>query len=208
MMILKHGGNIAGLATELRVLREDIQSALQYKRFAFVPKSKAEILDKRGNDWERLWHDVNGIEEDVNKAVDCFALDMNTACAFHMMRVAEHCLRALAKNLRIRLTHTVTTVSGPKVRTHPIEFADWDKVITAIDNKLTAARKRAPGPKKSALIKLYSDAADHCLYMKELRNELSHARKSYDVDEAKAVLNRVQAFTLLVADLITMATNP
>jgi hypothetical protein len=103
------------------------------------------------------------------------------------MRAAERGLRMLARRLHVTLTH-----SGKAV---PIEFADWNKIITGIKNKIADAHKLAPGPKRQAKLETYSSAADHCEYMKEIwRNNVSHTRKPYTEDEAIDALKKVRNF--------------
>jgi hypothetical protein len=46
----------------------------------------------------------------------------------------------------------------------------------------------------------YSDAADHCEFMKDIwRNNVSHTRKAYSDPEAVAVLQRVREFMEFLA---------
>jgi hypothetical protein len=88
------------------------------------------------------------------------------------MRVAEYGLRSLAKRLGVMVTHR-----GARQR---IEDADWDKVITAIKNKIDSIRHLTIGPRRKAQLELYSDAADHCLFMRDIyRNKISHTQKPY-----------------------------
>jgi hypothetical protein len=106
------------------------------------------------------------------------------------MRTAEYGLRALAKSIGVRLKHR-----GKK---QPIEFAEWDKIITAINNKLLETKSLSAGPQKSARQKFYSEAAERCLYLKELRNEVSHVRKEYNGGEALGVMERINAFMVFL----------
>jgi len=53
--------------------------------------------------------------------------------------------------------------------------------------------------RKSQKIEHYSDAADHCTYMKDIwRNSVSHTRKPYSFTEAVAVFERVRDFMQLL----------
>jgi len=179
------------LATELRVLRESVEAELKYRRFTFVPMDKARLLDGVDAAWESIWQKVPQSKTDAKEAVFCYALGRNTACVFHLMRVAEHGLRVLAKKVGAKLTH--------KGKNQPIEFADWDKVITEINGKTGTARALPHGAKRATQLKFYSDAADHCLYMKELRNEISHARTDYNPGEALGALQRVHGFMIFLS---------
>ena len=70
-----------------------------------------------------------------------------------------------------------------------------------IKNKITRARTAPAGPKKQAKLEFYSDAADHCVFMKDIwRNNVSHSRKPYKPGEAQAVLERVRDFMIFLAD--------
>jgi hypothetical protein len=109
--------------------------------------------------------------QDVFDAGNCYAASLYTACVFHCMRVAEYGLRKLAANrtLRIKLTR--------KSRPCPIEYATWQDLITAIQNKIRKIRQRPVGPKREEELQFLSSAADHCDYMKEIwRNEISRKR--------------------------------
>jgi len=133
--------------------------------------------------------------EDIREAGNCISIGSGAATVFHLMRAVEYALRKLAQKLRVRLTHKGATL--------PLEFADWNCVITGINNRIAKARALSPGPKKQQQLAMYSDAADHCLYMKDIwRNSISHARKPYSATEALGVLERVTAFMNSVASVV------
>ena len=51
------------------------------------------------------------------------------------------------------------------------------------------------GPKRQEKLELLSDAADHCVFMKDIwRNSVSHTRNPYKKSEAIAALDRVRDF--------------
>jgi hypothetical protein len=184
---IRQGITWAELRTQAKVLHEAIHADLCYRRFAFVPTSKAQLHDTFALVWDDIWKKIPDCKEDSERAIDCYALEQNTACVFHLMRVTEFGLRSLAKKLRVTITH-----SG---KACPLEYGDWEKVIAGIKNKIAQIRSTAAGPKKQAKLEFYSDAADHCVFMKDIwRNNVSHTRKAYNDSEAKAALDRVQDF--------------
>jgi len=181
------------LYNEAKVLREAIFSDLPLRRFAHVATTKATLLDKVSEDWAKIVGKFSDAKDDSQSAVECYALEQDTACVFHLMRVAEIGLRSIARKLHIALTH--------KGKTCPIEYADWDKVITAIKNKIEQFRRLPAGPKRQQKIESYSDAADHCLFMKDIwRNNVSHTRKPYKDTEALAAMGRVKEFMDFLAE--------
>ena len=108
------------------------------------------------------------------------------------MRVTEYGLRWLARRLKVRLTD--------KGRRQPLEYADWQKVITECQNQLRTTRQLAKGPKRQERLAKYSRAADHCDYMREIwRNDVSHTRRAYRGTEAEAVIQRVREFMQFLA---------
>jgi hypothetical protein len=190
---IRQGISWSELRNQSKTMLEAIHSELCYRRFAFVQTPKATMHDRFGHTWEPIWSVIADAKEDSQRAIDCYALEQDTACVFHLMRVAEFGLRFLAKKLRVRITH-----KGKKC---PIEYGDWEKVITEIKNKITQARQSASVPKRQARLELYSDAADHCTFMKDIwRNNVSHARKPYNDSEALAVFDRVRDFMRFLAD--------
>jgi hypothetical protein len=189
---IRHGLTWSELRNQAKVLHEAIHADLCFRRFAFVPTPKAELHDRFALVWEEIWKKIPDSKEDSERAIDCYALDQNTACVFHLMRVAEFGLRALAKSARATIAH--------KGQFCPLEFGEWGKVITAIKNKIDAVRKLPTGAKRQSQLEFLSDAADHCTFMKDIwRNNVSHARKPYNETEALAVLERVRGFMKFLA---------
>jgi hypothetical protein len=83
---------------------------------------------------------------------------------------------------------------------YPIELADWDAIIREIKIKIDKVRPMARGQKRKAKIEFYSDAGDHCLFMKDIfRNNVSHTRKPYTQSETLAAFDRVRDFMKFLA---------
>jgi hypothetical protein len=189
---LKPGLRWLELKNQAKVLLEEIEGELHHRRFAFVTNAKATIHDSLSKDWADVWATFPSSKADTEAATDCYALEQHTASVFHLMRVAEFGLRALAKKLRVKITH--------KGKACPVEYGDWGKVITEIKSKITLAHALPAGPKRQTKLEFYSDAADHCTFMKDIwRNNVSHTRKVYNESEALAVLSRVKGFMAFLA---------
>ncbi len=184
--------NVSHLEVETRHLRESLMREAFLRTFVVTKKETADFIDNAA----LFGEDVNSAflpaSFDIREVGNCLAVECPTAAVFHLMRVAEYGLRALAKRLHVRLTH-----SGLR---QPIEFADWEKVITGIKNEITKARALNPGPKRQLKLEMYSDAADHCVYMKDIfRNNISHTRKPYTLPEAFDIMERVRDFMVFLA---------
>ena len=178
----------AVLHARLKIIIDGIQNNLNSRAFMFIPTDRAQY-------WENL--ELFGEEfilafprvavREMLEAGNCYAAGRYTACVFHCIRVTEYALRKLARKMKV-------TVSD-KGKTHPLEYADWDKVIQAIRNKIVAIRTFPRGPKKEQKLQFYSDLAEQCEYMKDIwRNEIMHTRRAYNEAEALAVITRVRDF--------------
>jgi len=165
------------------------------RKYVSIDQDRSQYVDREHLFGEAVSSAFPSATDDIREAGNCIAVECGTATVFHLMRAVEYALRKLARKLHVRLTH--------KGRSHPIEFADWDKVITGIHNEITKARSLSPGPKRQAKLEVYSDVADHCLYMKDIwRNNISHARQPYLPSEALGVLERVRDFMNSTATVV------
>lgn len=176
------------LCAQLKSIIEAVHINLDLRKFMFVPSDQATYWDdvEIFGDNFLIGFPKAAVVEAV-EAGNCYAAGRWTASVFHCMRVAEHGLRRLAKRLRVTIKS--------KGKNCPIEYGDWETIITAIRNKITEIRKLPRGPKREETLRFFSLAADHCEYMKDIwRNEISHTRRRYNKAEALAVLNRVRDF--------------
>lgn len=181
------------LHANLEAIIKGVQNNLDLRKFMYMPSEQAAYWDRAdlfGYEFLSCFP-TNAVVE-MREAGNCFAAGRHTACVFHCIRVAEYGLRLLAKTLRVKIID--------KGRTVPLEYGDWNKVIDAIRNKIKTLRQQPSGGRKEKLLQFYSASADHCEYMKDIiRNEVSHARRTYDKQEALAVINRVRDFVEPIA---------
>lgn len=170
---------------EVHTLRQAIEDGLRHRCFYHYPKEKAEPLLSFEKDWEKVITAFPSNKEDALAALDCWALEKNTACVFHLMRVAEYGLRALAKERRV------------KIKRKPLEWAEWQEVIAAIRKKvdMLADDKRMRRPERGEVLEFYKGALGEFEAFKDAyRNNVMHARKTYDEAQAKSVLLHVRGF--------------
>jgi hypothetical protein len=193
-MAMKTGQLTYGQAEhELVFLRQCIEADLEKRLFAFIDPQRAHLFGAMDNNWGAIITQVPDSKADVEDAHISYMVELYTSTVFHMMRAAEHGLRILAKKLR------VTSALKHKGHIIPIDHAEWQKIIDAINNKLNKLKLLAAGPKRTAQLEKFSDAGQHCLFMKDIwRNTVSHARKPYNESEAKAALDRVHGFMQFV----------
>lgn len=136
--------------------------------------------------WRSTWPERTLLgqecEEEIEDAVECYALGKPTASVFHSMRVAEFALRGLGRKLRIQ-------IGGP------IELATLGAILERVRTKVGEARSPATGktPKNRDAFKAYSDIAAQLEYLKPTRDEVAHNRKRFTGRDAQTVMDRVRA---------------
>lgn len=114
---------------------------------------------------------------DVEEAGKCLALNRATACVFHLMRVLEAGLYALATDLPI-----------PSIQ------ENWQNAIEQIEK---AVRGLPPGDGR---IQPYSEAAAYLMHVKEAwRNRTAHIGRVYTEEKAQQIFDNVRAFMQLLA---------
>jgi len=191
---MKNSGTLTtGMAQmAIRQFIEGIHTELAKWEFVPVAPMMGQYFEQDALFGKEVYEYFSRSRQDVRAAGSCLAVALPTASVFHSMRAAEDGLRKLAQKLKIVLTH--------KGKAHPIEFADWDKVITGIKNEISRVRTLPHGRKRQAQLEAYSDAADHCLFMKDIwRNTASHTRNPYTDAEALAAFERVRDFMKFLA---------
>jgi hypothetical protein len=168
-------------------VKDMVRLELKSRKFLYLPETQNAYFQKTRLFGSGVYQSFPDARTELTSAGNAFAFELYTACVFHLMRVAEHGLRVLARRLHVRLSHTGKFL--------PLDHADWNTVITGIRNQIITARKLPHGPKRQRKFEMYSDAADHCEYMKDIwRNTASHSRKSYTKLEALQAMDRVRDF--------------
>ena len=175
------------LSTHARNALRSVIDDLDKRRFLYIKANLEAYLDRRALFGARVGKAFPSAARDIREAGNCLAVECNTAAVFHLMRVAEHGLRVLARKVKVSVRH--------KGKRQPIELSDWNKLIDGIRVRITTIRKRQHGSRRAQMLQFYSDMADHCEYMKDIwRNEAAHARKPYNATDALGVMQRVEGF--------------
>jgi len=123
---------------------------------------------------------------DMQEAANCLALGRATACVFHLMRVLEVGLSALANELKIPWP----------------SHNDWQGVINAIEGKIKEIEKGSGTLPKDWREKrqFYADAATQFTHFKDgWRNYAMHFHAVYDEPKAKLIFASVREFMRVLA---------
>jgi hypothetical protein len=181
---LNHKFSWSELNTRSRALRDSIETELRSYLYYQYPKAKGDKLRTWREDWKAPLAAFPTTANEIFCAIDCYALGHDTASVFHSMRVAEHGLRALARERRVKL---------PKNK--PIEWATWQDIIKALDDEIKVIGGKKAGPAKDAALEFYSGArADLNGFKDEYRNLVMHVRAFYDEHQSLRALTKIYAF--------------
>lgn len=117
------------------------------------------------------------IIEDISEAGNCYALNRNTACVFHLMRILEKAVQKLAISLDLS---TILTCDK-----------EWQIIINDIRGQL---KTKYPKHADTERIK-YENTLGHLETIKiAWRNPTMHPKATYTEEEAKALLSAVEIF--------------
>lgn len=121
-------------------------------------------------------------ELDIVSAGQCCALGQWTAAVFHAMRIAEHGLKQMARNTKIKILD--------------LDRKEWSTLIAKLEDHISEMRARPQRTSRLARrIEQYSEAAVQFRHFKDAwRKHVAHARKDYQESEARNVLTSVKHF--------------
>jgi hypothetical protein len=111
---------------------------------------------------------------DIALAGNCYACAFNDACVFHLMRVLEKGLSALASEF-----------------SEPFLYENWHNVIERIEAKIRKMDS-AYGADWKRKQQFYAEAATEFMFFKDAwRNHVMHGRDEYDAERAKNIYEHV-----------------
>ena len=140
---------------------------------------------------KEVYEHFESARSDIKDAGNCIAADLNTAAVFHLMRVTEIGLHALAYELG------ATTVGKKNT---PIEFRMWGEIIGHIQSKMDSLTQGLPESEKREKSQFYHGLLIECEAIKELlRNPVSHGGNRYNEGETMNVFIHVKGFMTRLA---------
>jgi len=185
--------------TELQTIRKKIYEELDSVPLAVIPPDRANFFERDNLFGDEVKRACSAeINAEIKDAGNCLAADLNTAAIFHLMRVAESGMRALARHLKV------------KVKKNTIDSALWTEITNNIEEATGARWKKLPKAKKARkqatdFLKFCEVAANELNSFKEIwRNNVMHASGNYKASEALYVFERVNDFMQRLAKKIPL----
>lgn len=173
-------------ANELMVMLREFYNNLLHEVaghwFLVIRVERREMFEQRLPPFgERVADRFPEAIQDIAAACRCYALDEWTACVFHCMRVLEHGLGAMGREVEL----------DPDA----MKLENWKNVIDQIERAIRSMEALPKSTQKSERLRVLSAAAADFRYFKDAwRNHVSHSRVTYDERETHKVLGHVQTF--------------
>lgn len=186
--------HFAAMRNHIRTLRENVEDNLMQRIFWYIPQSKVEhLLTQKEALLFRNGPELQQAQNEFFEAEQCFGLERWTGCMFHASRLAELCLRTMGRHL-----------IGDKIGNRSIELVDWKPMLQAlepiIEEKLKKFESDPRTEERERANRFFTDVRSHLAFFKSVRDEVSHARASYDEGQAISALRRVKDFSKLMAE--------
>jgi hypothetical protein len=149
--------------------------------FLSLSLREAREYNKPRQGWKKVVKKFQSTVRDIEDASRCLALERNTACVFHLMRIAEVGLRALG-----------VALNDPTL--DPKRNPSWETILHRCDTELRKPLKDR-SPEWHTDEAFFSTATGNLRAVKDAwRNPTMHVEQHYDAKEAREIYAAVRAF--------------
>jgi hypothetical protein len=181
-----------GLPNELNHILDSLMHDLEQSRYYKLDADLEDYFERANLFGDSVREKFPSAAPDIEEAGNCLATNRYTAAVFHLMRVVEWGLRALAVHLGIKKLRS-RKKSG-KVKLTPVSHSDWEHILDALNdavNKKIEKLKR--GSEKQGAQEFYYPALQDIRAVRDAwRNHVMHTRAVYGRDDAKAIFTHVK----------------
>ena len=162
---------------ELDRLAEVTRLEMQAHLFMYIEPSRTFYYSDPQLFGEEVSTNFPSAAFDIEEAGKCLAINRGTACVFHLMRVLEAGIYALAANLGIEHVQQ-----------------NWQNAIEQIEKAIRGLEKDDDRKQR------WSEAAAHFMHVKEAwRNRAAHIGQVYTDEKAQQIFDNVKSFMQVLA---------
>jgi hypothetical protein len=183
----EEGIPLVELHARIRDMREVLEDEIRCKLFLYLPPFGELYFNSTALFGEKVEQAFSLSRYDLKEAGNCFALELYTACVFHLMRVLERGLRALAQYVGVPCGHEC-----------------WGDIIKDINAKLAEPDRSPRTPEKEARRQFCAEAATQFFYFKDAwRNYVMHDWDYYQKEDAEKIMQHVRDFMQHLAERLS-----
>ena len=180
---------------ELRILRETIEDQISKRQFTFISPEKVAYFENPMLFGDKVKAAFPSAAYDIQEAGTTYAVGLNTACVFHLMRASERGMRTLAWDRRVKFKNK-----------SPLEMQGWEAIIRGVETetvKIVGWSNRR-GLAKAQANEFYNSALEEFRAFRDAwRNHVMHSRRNYNSSEAKGIMDHVTRFMKTLATHIS-----
>ena len=188
--------DVSTIASCLIHFREQVLEDLKSRKFLQISQDRSDYVDMDHLFGENVSRSFPSASADVQMAGNCLSAECCTACVFHLMRAAEHAIRALAHD------------RGVTIPRGPIELATWEDMLRELEKAETAIQQYPRTLAREEQFKFYHGAMMELRAFKNMfRNSVMHTRDAYDRHQAKSALDHVGSFMRILSARISESTR-
>lgn len=187
------------LAHDYARIRQGVLEELKRHYFVYLPSPGEKYLSQERLFGDAVYEAFPSARYDIRESGNALAFQMYTACVFHLMRVAEHGLRALAEDREVQFK----TKSGSP---YPIDMGTWEEILTALGQEADriGSWQRALGEIRHQAQKFYGSSIEELRAIKDSwRNPTMHARDEHLMEDANQVMAHVKRLMVTLSSRIS-----
>jgi hypothetical protein len=174
--------------SEIEGIRLSVIEELKGCKFAHIPMPSVQYFERDALFGPDVDEAFPSVDTELKQAGTCIALDLHTAAVFHLMRAVELALRILARGLGVN-----------KIGSKDLEYCGLDPLIGAVDNaiqsELKVVNQGTGGNQRQKDSEYYGGLlSDVRFFGDDIRNPVSHSRKSYNPHSAEEAFDHVRGF--------------
>jgi hypothetical protein len=179
------------LFTIMTNLNVTLLKELESRKFLWVSDQLTEFYEKNDLFGEEVNDRFPSARGDIKEAGNCLVAGCNTAAVFHLMRVVEWGLRALAYKFGPKTMKELVKKKG-----NPISYEQWGEILKEVELRIKAkvgTMKRGQA-KQSTEEFYYPLLQDINAFNDAYRKHIAHTRREYNQVEAESIFRRVKDF--------------
>ena len=173
--------------SELKVISQRMQDELGRCVFLQMPSEKIKYYKNEtifGKNVTEKFGDI--AKRHIREAGNCYALDNNDACVYHLMIAMEQAVQKFGEKLKVK--------TGKKDKNNKFKELVWDNILNELKPKISAMSQRTKNQKTK--FEKYNAIHSYLYAVKDAwRNPTMHPRpQGYNELEALNILNHVRSF--------------
>ncbi len=179
----------SALATQIRSALETDHSSTHNRVLLILGTERGPLADQPDLFGKAVSAAFPSAEDDIREAGNCLAAECNTAAVFHLMRVVEVGLKALARDRRVRIP-----------RKEPLDLPSWESIVKDLESAEDAIRQYPKTAAQAAQFAFHHGAMAQFAKFKDIfRNQVMHTRQQFGPDHAMKTFEEVRAFMQVLA---------